>query len=485
MSHSIDAPGSGSGDALTSIGSGTDNTIPLWNGTSALDDSAISQTGTAKLLFPGAGDAGNNDPSISFDGNTTTGFNTAGGQNLVRVMANNVKVVDFQSTLANFSLAISSASTISATGNVSSSAGNLTAGGASAQNAVVTIGNSGNNDRVQLQNTNITKNYTLNLPNVATTSDLVAYTDTFASGTIPLLGDGAGTGVTGEISNSSMVQDASGDINLASGKHHLITGGTAGYFVTDTNNGIINYGANNWGLLHNGNAHVQFLSNTTRFNNGYIINILNTAGDGSIAFDIADMPAVPYATRIKASNLDANTGNLQLPAITRNSTIDIIKEEATEALTVANSTVSSGAEVTTAGTSTDMTAGVGNVTSINGNSGAADVVQAEQESAMEAQGSIIKVSTSFTPNSYGGAVLTPVLPPYGNVIIVTTDGTYTRNFPANTTVPNGHEVTVHMTSTTGNTTTIEGESVVDNAADTATFIKTSSGWITKVAPHAG
>jgi hypothetical protein len=42
-----------------------------------------------------------------------------------------------------------------------------------------------------------------------------------------------------------------------------------------------------------------------------------------------------------------------------------------------------------------------------------------------------------------------------------------------------------MTSTTGNTTTVEGQSLVDNGNDTATFLRTNTNWITKITPHVG
>jgi hypothetical protein len=184
-------------------GSVSNNTIPVGNASGGLTDSAITQSGADKLLFPVAGALGNNDPSITFTGNTTTGFNTAGGQNLVRVIANNVKVVDFQSTLANFSLAISSASTISASGNISSNAGNLTAAGPSAQGAAITWGNPANFDRIQALNSNITANRIQYLTDVD--GDIAVYSGAYAANTILMTG-----AVTGELVNSTITQNVGG-----------------------------------------------------------------------------------------------------------------------------------------------------------------------------------------------------------------------------------------------------------------------------------
>jgi hypothetical protein len=167
----------------------------------------------------------------------------------------------------------------------------------------------------------------------------------------------------------------------------------------------------------------------------------------------------------------------------------------TEALTVDNATVSSGAltanttyEVTTAGSATDMTSAVGNINSVNGRDEAAILLQASLETAMETLGTIIKTTSAFTPTDYGSAVLTPVLPIFGDTIEITSDNATatnrTRTFPVNSGV-NGQEMTVLISSSGSFDAEIEGETLADDGNNMATFKRIGGAWYTKVAPHAG
>jgi hypothetical protein len=103
---------------------------------------------------------------------------------------------------------------------------------------------------------------------------------------------GSGTGGNISIWTGCGASTALGDSNLSqpacdvviTGGNHLIGTNNRGYFMEDNQQGMIRFGANNWGFIYNGTAQMQFLSNVTRFSGGKQVQFWNTAEDGQVTF---------------------------------------------------------------------------------------------------------------------------------------------------------------------------------------------------------
>jgi hypothetical protein len=466
MSHTIDAPGSGSGDALTSVGAGTLNNIPLWTPDgSTLGDSKLTQSGN-KIIAQG---------DLTYD--VTEGIWFGDGDSGIYESADDTLNLVGDSTV-NIQIRSGSISTLKA---INHSGGAITISGSNS----LAWGGAATLDGYTLPTTSRPQQ----LPDVA--GDVAVYSDTFASGTIPLLGDGAGTGVTGEISNSNLVQAAGGDLTFTGGGLAIDSGETIGVSSTTTTPGSITYYSDFGGriFLYSGGGSFEMAS-VADFN-GITMRTKNIGGQEAYFNQSGDAGAyVTFGGDTSTVNIKADAA---LASRTQNfadtdGTLAVWGEatySGTEALTVDNGTKSSGAltanttyEVTSAGSGSDFSNGSGIVN---------DTSSATLGSQADTLGTIIKVGTSFTPTDYGGAVLTPVLPIYGNAIEITSDDATatnrTRNFPANSGV-DGQEITVYL-SGGSNQAEIEGETLDGSGNNVATFIRIGGTWLTKVAPHAG
>jgi len=234
------------------------------------------------------------------------------------------------------------------------------------------------------------------------------------------------------------------DSNYSQSGLTMIGPNGGGYFFDSAANGIISFGAGNWGFKSAGNVMMQFLSSKTRFASGREVGFFNTAESASFSFDFANMPAAVSLgnSKLKASNLGKFTRILQLPEDTRGATIAVRGGTVDEVLTVDNTPRTSGA--LTRNTTYQVTAvAVGATNSfasqgINGTAEGQTIVTAD----MENLDLIFKTDgTTPTPDYTGGLELTPVMPPWGSGLEITSDTEVAadreRNFPVNITIQEG------------------------------------------------
>jgi uncharacterized cupin superfamily protein len=205
-------------------GTGADNTIPLWNGTTGqLDNSVFSEVDGEHLK--------NTTADWSITNGTFTGNRP------------NAEGVRFISGAVPQTL--------------------LYAGGKLVMGAWVT---SGGVHRWQMEQEDgfdiiiegsaVSADRTQQWSDVA--GDIAVYTGSFVSGTIPLLGDGAGGGVTGELNDSKLTQSGDkiivqGDLNYAN---------TQGLWFGDGNTGFYESADNTLNILSNNSIKIQVLGSS-------------------------------------------------------------------------------------------------------------------------------------------------------------------------------------------------------------------------------
>jgi hypothetical protein len=316
-----------------------------------------------------------------------------------------------------------------------------------------------------------------------------------------------GTTISGGTPNQLTQFNATGDnvvdSNLGStGNQTTLTEGTeaAPSFVMsqNTNTGINmkENGANGW-LQHinNGAVIVHMYHSFWDFKvpittNGAVTCAgITSSGTVKTTNGILEIGATATSDRVTIGNTNVTKNTtLQLP--NWDGTFSVWGDaNSTEALTVDKATVSSGA--TTANTTYEVTTAGGasadfsnmTLTSVEGDTGTTSIA-----AGAVAQGTIFKSNTAETPTNYDGAVLTPVLPIFGNVIEITSDNATAanrrRNFPVNSGV-NGQEITVYL-SGGANKAEIGGITFDADAApedNMATFIRIGGNWLVKTPLH--